>query len=805
MPQPYLHDHLTCVAAPATWLSRPAGTLTDGADGLYVEDRRLLSRWHLTLNGSEPTTLTAHRTGASSAVFSAVAPEPTLTVQRRRLAEPTGGTETITLSNASATPIAVTVTVRAATDFAALGDVRAGRAAKPTLTDPDLPRTSSDIGPAADRGDAKHGNIDWLSSDGMAVHIQTNPPAAIATAQTPSRAEPVAQPIADPEIARPSSAGNPVAKSSPAGPEVARPLPADSEAARSSLVGAEASLIWQAVVPPRGSWSAEVRLTRTDIPPIARPKRFSTLRVTADDRRLDALVRAGVQDLDALRRTDGADAYYAAGSPWYLTLFGRDALWTARLALPLGHDVAAGTLRALAARQGTEHDPATEEEPGRILHELRRPDAAPTFPPVYYGTIDATPLFVTTVAEAYRWGLPAATARSLLPNVRRALAWLTAHDGFLAHHTDGPGLTNQGWKDSDEAIQHADGRPARGPIALSEVQAYAYRAALDAAWLLEQLADNAPERANHQHTSATSPDASAGEQDLTAGPPDLASGLRGLDAWLAESASGKDVSSSSTTSRRTDAAAGADPSHADLDEAKRYRAWADQLAERFRAAFWCPDGHPAIALDGDGVRVDLVGSNMGHLLGTGLLTPQESTAVAVRLAGLRSPFGIRTVSPNSAGYDFLSYHLGSVWPHDNAIALLGLARDGHRAEAAAVIAALLDAAERFEYRLPELYGGDDLPTPYPSACRPQAWAAAVAPAILTALLGLDVDVPGGRITFAPLTPSPVGAYRIRGLKVADGELDVSVTAAGQLTVHNGPLGVTFHNTDGSPARIARPA
>lgn len=276
----------------------------------------------------------------------------------------------------------------------------------------------------------------------------------------------------------------------------------------------------------------------------------------------------------------------------------------------------------------------------------------------------------------------------------------------------------------------------------------------------------------------------------------MRSGLLDLNAWLAEAAPrGPDVLAANPPRAGSEGAV----------EASRWRAWASELAERFRAEFWCPEGYPAIALDGDGARVDLVASNMGHLLGTGLLTPEESTAVAGRLAELRSPFGVRTVSPASAGYDFLSYHLGSVWPHDNAIALLGLVRDGHRAEASAVISALLDAAERFDYRLPELYGGDDLPTPYPSACRPQTWAAAAAPAILTALLGLDVDVPARRITFAPLAPSPVGAYRIRGLKIADGELDVSVTAAGELTVHNGPLGVTFHNADGGPARIARPA
>ncbi|MER7004030.1 glycogen debranching N-terminal domain-containing protein [Dactylosporangium sp. NPDC000555] len=727
MAQPYLHDHVTCVAAPATWLSGPSGRLAGGADGLYVEDRRVLSRLVVTVDAAEPVPIAVRRTGAASAHFSSVpqgptpaADAPTLTLSRRRLAEPSGGTETLTLANASHAPITVDVAVHAATDFAGMGEVRAGRAAN--------------AGPAAGRPRAVADSqeyLDWHAADGMSIRIQTTPPAHIAAADA----------LDDPRAeARPS-------------------------------LGSAATLRWHATVPARGTWSAELRITRTDVPPVARPKRFSTLRVAADDRRLDALVRASVQDLDALRRTEGADAYYAAGSPWYLTLFGRDALWAARLALPLGHDAAAGTLRLLAARQGVRHHPETEEEPGRILHEVRRAGTGHTLPPVYYGTVDATPLFVSVLADAYRWGMPPAAVRALLPAVRRAVGWLMRHDGFVRYDTGGTGLTNQGWKDSADAVQHADGRPARGPIALSEVQAYAYRAALDGAWLLEQFPDVTPD--------------------------DDAIGETGGDAH-------ETAATGSTFRDATAAYEAGDGGYDAAGEAKRWRDWAHDLAERFRARFWCPGGHPATALDGAGEQVDLVASNMGHLLGTGLLTPPESTAVAERLATLRSPFGIRTAAPASAGYNFLSYHLGSVWPHDNAVTLLGLARDGHRAEASAVIAALLDAAERFDFRFPELYGGDDLPTPYPTACRPQAWAAAAGPAILTALLGLDVDVPAGRITFAPIAPSPVGAYRVRGLKVADGELDVSVTAAGELTIHNGPIGVTFHNADGTPARIGRP-
>ncbi|MET7425436.1 glycogen debranching N-terminal domain-containing protein [Dactylosporangium sp. NPDC005555] len=625
MAQPYLHEHVTCVAAPATWLSGPSGQLRGGADGLYVDDRRVLSRLVVTVDGAEPVPVQVRRTGASSARFTAVlpalgddGPDPTVSLTRDRRTDPRGGTETITLTNLSHVTLDVSVAVEAATDWATMGAV-------------------------------KDGNV---------------PPS---TVDFPDGVEVVPSPLPD------------------AGP-----------------------LGWRVTVAPRASWTATLRFTRTDAAPAARAAAPSPLRVTADDRRLDALVRAGVEDLDALRHADG---YYTAGSPWYLTLFGRDSLWAARLALPLGTDAAAGTLRALAARQGVRHDPDTDEEPGKILHEVRPADAAHWLPPVYYGTVDATALFISTAADAYRWGLPADEVRSLVPNVERALDWLAGHDGFIAYRSSAKGLANHGWKDSGDGIQFADGRIAKGPLALCEVQAYAYRAALDGAWL--------------------------------------------LDAF-------------------------------DRPSADHWRGWAADLAERFRAAFWCPAGHPAVALDGAGAQVDSVTSNIGHLLGTGLLAPQESARVAGQLAGLRSPFGIRTVAPSSGGYNFLSYHLGSVWPHDTAIALLGLVRDGHREEAAAVIRALLNASERFDARLPELFGGDDSPTPYPASCRPQAWAAATGPAVLTALLGLDVDATAGRLTLNPIAPSPVGAYRVQGLRVAGGELDVSVTAAGEATIHSAP-------------------
>jgi glycogen debranching enzyme len=652
MAQPYLHEHLTCVAAPATWLSRASGQVRDGVDGLYVRDRRVLARLLVTVDGREPDPLSATLVDARTARFVAVVrgagdpgPDPTVTVHRERVVEPAGGVETVRLVNRARVGVEVVVSVALGADLAAMGTVKAGEPGTATVTEtPD----------------------GWRADDGATVRVTADP--------------------------APTAEGG--------------------------------TLRWQVAVPSRAEWTATIRVSRVDTPTHASTMDAAPLRVTADDRRLDELVSAGVRDLAALRLPDGPDFYYAAGSPWYLTLFGRDSLWAARLALPLGWEVALGTVRALARRQGSTVDRRTEEAPGKILHEVRPPDAATWLPPVYYGSVDATALFISTLADAYRWGAPAGAVRELLPNVERAAAWITGHTGFLAYQppADGrPGLANQAWKDSGDGVQYADGRIAVAPLALSEVQAYAYRAALDASYLLESLDGEPP----------------------------------------------------------------------------RWRDWADGLAARFRDRFWCPPAgadpaYPAIALDADGGRVDGPASNMGHLLGTGLVDAEGSADIARWLADerLAAPFGLRTLATTAAGYNPISYHAGSVWPHDTAITVLGLVRAGQPAVAARYVRALLDAAYRFDFRLPELYGGDDGPTPYPPSCRPQAWAAAAGPALVTALLGLDVDAPAGRLTVRPIAPSPVGAYRVRGLRVGTGVLDVDVDPDGRATVVTLPPGFT---------------
>jgi hypothetical protein len=471
----------------------------------------------------------------------------------------------------------------------------------------------------------------------------------------------------------------------------------------------------------------------------AAPPEPGRVTVAADDPRLPKLIAQSLADADALRMTvpqAPGDVFLAAGAPWYFTLFGRDSIWAARLLLPFGWPLAAGTLRALAAFQGRRADPSTGEAPGKIPHELRRGGS------LYYGTIDATPLWICLLHDAWRWGMPDAEVRALLPSLRAALECVRRYadsdgDGLLEYVDEsGRGLSNQGWKDSGDAIRFADGSIATPPVALCEVQGYAYEAAVHGADLL------------------------------------TAFGEPGADQW---------------------------------------RDWAARLAKAFRASFWVAEGgYPALALDGAKRPVDSLTSNIGHLLGTGLLTRAEEAAVAGCLASddMNSGFGLRTMSARNAGYNPLSYHCGSVWSHDTAIVIRGMFRSGHVAEAAALADGLLAAAAGFGWRLPELFSGDSgtpWPTPYPAACRPQAWSAAAAGALIQALLGLDADVPAGTVAVRPPGVRIGGAgprLHVDGL-VAGGEtFCAGVDESGRSYLRG--LGLRAATAGTGPRRAARP-
>ncbi|MDF2990117.1 MAG: glycogen debranching enzyme [Microbacterium sp.] len=450
---------------------------------------------------------------------------------------------------------------------------------------------------------------------------------------------------------------------------------------------------WAVEVPAFGSaevaWTLTLRDDTLVVGAATAPPRWDAASVAAGppDPRLGRWLRTALDDLDALRLVLPAhpdDEFFAAGAPWFFTLFGRDSIWAARLTLPLDREIAASTLRVLARLQATDDDAQTAQEPGKILHELRAsalemPGEGIVLPPKYYGSVDSTPLWICLLADAWRAGMPEGEVRALLPTLRAALGWIRDHgdsdgDGFLDYIDRlGTGLSNQGWKDSGDSIQWRDGRLAEGPIALCEVQAYAYEAALAGADLLDTFGE-------------------------------------GTDA----------------------------------DDAAFWRVWAADLKARFAETYWVetPEGrYPAVALDRDKKPVDTLTSNIGHLIGTGILSPDDETHIARLLLGesMSSGYGIRTMSTDAVGYWPLSYHGGSVWVHDTAIAVHGMLRAGLRDDARAVVEGLLDAAEGFAYRVPELHAGDprshsSVPTPYPAACRPQAWSAAAAVVCLTALV-----------------------------------------------------------------------
>ncbi len=438
------------------------------------------------------------------------------------------------------------------------------------------------------------------------------------------------------------------------------------------------------------------------------------------------MLRRTGSDLGALLIHDDTGrgmSFVAAGAPWFMTLFGRDSLLTAWMALPLDVGLSVGTLQQLARVQGRRVDPITEEEPGRIMHEIRRGPASTDVlgGSIYYGSVDATPLFVMLLAESWRWGADEAAVRALLPAADAALAWAEEYgdrdgDGFIEYRraTD-RGLINQGWKDSFDAINDATGRSAEPPIALCEVQGYQYAALLARA----ELAD----------------------------------------------------------------------AFGDASTAARLRERADALRAKFLEAFWLPDqGWYAIALDARKRPVDALTSNVGHCLWTGIATDEHASTIVERLSGeqMDSGFGLRTLASTMGAYNPMSYHNGSVWPHDTAIAVAGLLRYRHVPGAVALAerlaSGLLDAAEAFGGRLPELFCGFPRsqfrsPVPYPTSCSPQAWASAAPLLLVRSFLGLDPHAPRRTLSVSPHLPEAWGRIALTDLRL--GGMTVHLQAEGQ--------------------------
>ncbi|MFI2566711.1 glycogen debranching N-terminal domain-containing protein [Paenarthrobacter sp. NPDC018779] len=519
-------------------------------------------------------------------------------------------------------------------------------------------------------------------------------------------------------------------------------------------VGAKA-LGFRVTVPPFGKWSTHVSVAPTldgssvpfthpaggEMSPSDRRRQEWVAKIPAlqiGNRSIERTLRRSYEDLGALRIQDPDHpdrVVVAAGAPWFMTLFGRDSLWASEMALPVDPSLALGTLRTLADRQGTEVNPDTEEEPGKILHEVRldvSTGQALRGNSAYYGSVDATPLFVVVLGSVSRWGFAKDTITALLPNADRALDWIRNYgdrdgDGFVEYgRPNEHGLINQGWKDSWDGINFADGTLAQAPIALAEVQAYVHGAYVARAWMAYDDGDLA-----------------------------LANELR--------------------------------------ERADRLK---QRFNEEF---WLPDKGYYAVALDRDKRPVDACASNMGHCLWFGLMDEDKVPSVVEHLMSPRmfSGWGVRTLATDMAAYNPASYHNGSVWPHDNALIMSGLLRYGYVEEAQRIGTALLEAAEYSGGRLPELFCGFDRgqftePVPYPTACSPQAWAATTPIHVVTSLMRYDTHISLGGIWLDPVLPREFGDLHISNAPMGDARITIDASG-NRATVHGIPDGLTVHH------------
>lgn len=664
----------------------------DRPQGLFVADTRLLSCWRLAVDGAPVQNLSTIEEPAEPyrATFVGRTPprqwlaDSTMLVLRDRLVGD-GMREDVVLRNLGAEPVGIILSLAVDSDFADLFAVKEGRVQRP---------------------------------HGLAVDLGTATMAFTFAGRDVTRGVQITATTGDPIVT-------------------------------------PGRFTFRIVVPQRSQWSTclaveastggdRIQLRHPCGEPVdssgparrLQAWRQSNPGIVSGDSAFTRSLEVGTRDLGSLQIEDPKQPgrpILAAGAPWFMALFGRDSLLTAWMSLGLDPRLAVNTLRTLARLQGTKVDPLTEEEPGRILHEVRLGTEAALAlggGTAYYGTVDATPLFVMLLAELDRWGALLENDRpSLLAAADRALAWILEYgdadgDGFVEYrrHTD-RGLVNQGWKDSFDGVNHADGRLAAPPIALCEVQGYVYAAFQARAFLAD------------------------GDGDTVA--------------------------------------------------AHRWRTRAARLKAAFNLAFWMPEQQAfATALDGAKRHVDSLSSNMGHCLWTGIVDDDKAAAVAAHLVGpqLNSGFGIRTLATNMNAFNPMSYHNGSVWPHDTAIAIAGLANYGFVEETHQIALGLLDASEHFGGRLPELFCGFSraeftCPVPYPTSCSPQAWAAASSRLVLRSLLRFNPDIPHGRVQLRPMLPDRLLPMRLENVPLAGTRTSITVDEDGGLDVRDLPAGV----------------
>jgi glycogen debranching enzyme len=500
----------------------------------------------------------------------------------------------------------------------------------------------------------------------------------------------------------------------------------------------EHGLQFTTVIEPHGSWNTELHVGAVIFGPGGRSLKPRTApasdakremlenlehwvaqapRLTCDWDSLNATYRRSLVDLAALRFSPiiaGERSLPAAGLPWFMTMFGRDSIFTSLQALPFTPELATTTLRVLGDWQGNRVDDFRDEDPGRILHEVRYGELSafqerPHTP--YYGNADATPLYVVLMDEYERWTGDAELVREFEQETRAALRWIDAYadlqgNGYISYQrrNEETGLENQCWKDSWDSISYRDGRLPGFPRATCELQGYAYDAKMRGARLARQFWD--------------------------------------------------------------------DPAYA--DELERQAA---DLKSRFNRDFWIEDGqYYALALDADGAQVDTLSSNIGHLLWSGIVDSDKAPAVARHLLGPRlfSGWGVRTLAEGGARYNPIGYHVGSVWPFDNSFIAWGLRRYGYKTEAARIAAGILDAADFYAGRLPEAFGGYEraltkYPVQYPTACSPQAWSTGAPLLFLRTMLGLEPI--GEHLVVDPALPVGIGRMELLDIPGRWGRID----------------------------------
>jgi glycogen debranching enzyme len=639
--------------------------------GLFAWDTRFLSRWVLTVNDERLTPLSTDDLHYFEARFFLVPGTGTvyvdskLTVIRQRAVE-RGFREQLTVLNHDVEPVDVRIRVDAGADFADLFEV------KDAL--------------------AKRGAYTTRVDDGELVLEYTRETYHRTTTITSSE-------------------------------------PADIS---------ERGLQFTARIEPHGSWTTELAVVPEILTPGARsplrrrasnppPRRdmvhdldewlAAAPRLNTDDDRLAATYRRSLIDLAALRFSPiiaGSHSLPAAGLPWFMTMFGRDSIFTSLQALPFAPELAATTLHVLGDWQGTRVDDFRDEDPGRILHEMRYGEMTafqerPHSP--YYGNADATALYVILLDEYEQWTGDAGLVREFEQEARAALRWIDDYadlqgNGYVSYRrrNEETGLENQCWKDSWDSISYRDGRLPGFPRATCELQGYAYDAKVRGARLAREFWD--------------------------------------------------------------------DPALADDLEQQ-----AVDLKARFNRDFWLDDGqYFALALDADGTPVDALSSNVGHLLWSGIVDDDKAPAIAEHLLGPRlfSGWGVRTLADGEARYNPIGYHVGTVWPFDNSFIAWGLRRYGFRAEAARIASAILEAAGFFDGRLPEAFGGYErgltmYPVQYPTACSPQAWSTGAPLLFLRTMLGLQPV--GEHLIVDPAVPVEFGRIELLDIPGRWGRMD----------------------------------